>query len=374
MMNRIPRVAGMGLGVVMTAAALLPASGHAATSAVGDHRGTVFVQTDAVAGNAVVVYDRAPGGTLRAAGTYLTGGQGGVLSGTVVDHLASQGSVVFDRTRDLLYVVNAGSNSVSVFSVAGDRLIRRQVISSGGTFPVSIAVHGNLVYVLNALDGGAVQGFLRVGTGLVRIPAWHRALGLDPESTSTPGQVAFTPDGSKLVVTTKDNGSAIDVFRVSTRGSLSAGPTVTVDPGGPFAVTFDAGGHLVIAESGANAVATYTIRSDGTASLIDREATGQAATCWIVSAGTAFYASNAGSGTLAGYRDHGDGMLRAIGTTGTDPGTVDAAVSSDDRYLYVQTGANGIVDEFRIGAGGALTRIGSVTVPGAVGADGIAAS
>jgi 6-phosphogluconolactonase (cycloisomerase 2 family) len=172
----------------------------------------------------------------------------------------------------------------------------------------------------------------------------------------------------------KGNGNAIDVFRVGLLGALSAKPTATVDPGVPFAVTFDAGGHLVVAESGANAVATYKIQSDGTASLIDREATGQAATCWIVSAGTALYASNAGSGTLSGYRDNGDGTLRAIGTTATDAGPVDAAVSSDGHYLYVQTGADGTVDEFRIGADSALTRIGSVTVPGAVGADGIAAS
>jgi hypothetical protein len=39
----------------------------------------------------------------------------------------------------------------------------------------------------------------------------------------------------------------------------------------------------------------------------------------------------------------------------------------------VQTGAAGIVDEFAIGAGGALSRIGSVTVPDAVGGEGIVA-
>ena len=43
------------------------------------------------------------------------------------------------------------------------------------------------------------------------------------------------------------------------------------------------------------------------------------------------------------------------------------------RYLYVQAGAAGIVDEFAIGSGGALTKVGSVTVPGAVGGEGIVA-
>jgi len=70
----------------------------------------------------------------------------------------------------------------------------------------------------------------------------------------------------------------------------------------------------------------------------------------------------------------GGGTLQPLGTTATDAGTVDATSSADGQYLYAETGANGIVDEFRVGSGGSLTPIGSVTVPGAVGAEGIAAS
>jgi len=64
----------------------------------------------------------------------------------------------------------------------------------------------------------------------------------------------------------------------------------------------------------------------------------------------------------------------AISTTSTDPGTVDAAISGDGQYLYAQTGGNGIVDEFHINFDGSLTEVGSVTVPNAVGGEGIAAS
>lgn len=361
-------------------AATTTATGLAATrqnAAPGP--GEVFVQTDAVSGNAITVYDRTADGTLRAAGTYATGGLGGALAGSVVDHLASQGSLAYDRTRGLLYAVNAGSDTVTVFGVAGNRLYRRQIVSSGGAFPVSIAVHGNLLYVLNARDGGSVQGFLRVGADLVKIPAWHRDLGLDaaqtPEFTSTPGQVAFTPDGTRLIVTTKGNGNDIDVFTVGALGGLSATPVINADPGNvPFAVSFDAEGHLAVTEAGPNAVATFTINPGGTLTLDDRALTGQAATCWIASDGSAFFASNAGSGTLSGYADDGSGALRPLGTTATDAGTVDAAASPDGQYLYAQTGAKGIVDEYRVAPGGSLTAIGSVTVPGAVGGEGIAAS
>jgi 6-phosphogluconolactonase (cycloisomerase 2 family) len=381
-MKNSARIA-VATGVAAVTTTLLAGTSLAATQPQAGrlHDGparVVFVQNDAVTGNAIAVYDRSADGTLQAAGTYPTGGLGGALTGSVVDHLASQGALAYDRDRGLLYAVNAGSDTITVFSVAGDRLIRRQVISSGGTFPVSIAVHGNLLYVLNARGGGSVQGFVRVGAALVRIPAWHRGLGLDPaqtpEFTHTPGQVAFTPDGSKLVVTTKGNGSDIDVFSLSPFGAPSGSPVVNADAGNvPFAVTFDAGGHLVVAEAGSNAVATFTVNHDGTVTLVDRAATGQAATCWIAADGTAFFASNAGSATLSGYGDDGSGTLQAAGTTATGPGTVDAAVSGDGRYLYVQAGATGAVDEFRVGPGGSLASIGSVTVPGAAGGEGIAA-
>jgi 6-phosphogluconolactonase (cycloisomerase 2 family) len=372
-MKKSTRLVGVG-GIAIAATALFAGQAQASP---GTHSAPVFVQTDNLAANTIVAYDRAPDGNLHQAGVYQTGGKGGALTGAVVDFLASQGSLAYDRANGLLYAVNAGSDTVTVFAVHGDQLTRRQVITSGGSFPVSIAVRGGALYVLNARDGGSVQGYLRIGDRLVRVPTWHRSLGLDPtqtpEFTHTPGQVTFTPDGRKLIVTTKGNGSNIDVFGVDRFGGLSATPVVNADPGQvPFAATFDAGGHLVVSEA-ANAVATFTINADGTLTLVDRESTGQAATCWIVRSGSSFFASNAGSASLSGYHDDGSGTLSALGNTSTDAGTVDAAVSSDNQFLYAQTGANGIVDAYRIGSDGSLTKVGAVTVPGAVGGEGIVA-
>ncbi len=373
------RMATAGVGA-LAATALLASPGLAATQHhTGGTSGEVFVQTDNTSGNAIVVYHRNDDGTLTQAAQYATGGLGGILSGSVVDHTASQGSLTYDREHGLLYAVNAGSNTVTVFEVHGDHLIRHQVIGSGGSFPVSVAARGHAVYVLNARDGGSVQGFLRVGSSLIRVPSWHRALGLDatqtPEFTSTPGQVAFTPDGRQLVVTTKGNGNDIDVFGVTPGGAPSAAPVVNADPGAvPFAVSFDSGGHLAVAEAGTNSVATFTVGRNGKLTLVNRAATGQMATCWIARDGSLFYASNAGSASVSGYADFGSGALHALGNTAANAGTVDAVASPDGRHLYVQGGANGTVAEYAVHANGALTEIGSVTVPGAVGGEGIAAS
>jgi hypothetical protein len=77
---------------------------------------------------------------------------------------------------------------------------------------------------------------------------------------------------------------------------------------------------------------------------------------------------------VSGYRENaGSGQLTLLGATVTDPGTVDAAATPNGQYLYVQTGASGIVDEFHVNAGGTLTELGTVTVPGAVAGEGLVA-
>lgn len=368
-----------------TAAALaVPAAASAATVHTSSS-GTaadpaVFVQTDNTAGNQVVAYSRAGDGTLSPAGTYPTGGLGGQLTGSVVDHLGSQGSLQYDAAQHLLIAVNAGSNSLTVFGVHGTRLHRQQIIGSGGDFPVSIAIRGNLVYALNALNGGSVQGYrLSPAGNLAFLSGSRRQLHLNPSATpqftNTPGQVAFSPSGSQLIVTTKANGNDVDVFGIGPGGRPSASPVVNPEPGAvPFAIAFDQAGHLVLANAGTNALATYTVGADGTVTLIDSVGTGQAGTCWVAPAGGTLYASNAGSANVSGYTSSASGQLTLLGQTATDPGTVDAAATPDGHFLYVQTGANGVVDEFGVGAGGSLTSVGSVTVAGAAGGEGIAAS
>jgi DNA-binding beta-propeller fold protein YncE len=341
-------------------------------------QGAVFVQTNNVAGNAVVAYHRNSNGTLRLVATYRTRGLGGVLGGSVVDHLASQGSLGYDQPHKLLIAVNAGSNTISVFAVFGDRLLLRQVLRSGGTFPVSVTADGNYVYVLNALRGGSVYGY-RVHRGrLFPITGSWRGLGLNPRAMpqflNTPGQVAFTPNGSKLLVTTKANGNDVDVFFVLKNGRLSLRPVVNHEPGAePFGLTYDRYGHVVLAEAGPNAVATFVLTRFGILVRLHTALTGQSATCWITRAGRYFYASNAGSASVSGYYISRHGQLFAHGITGTGAGTIDSASAAYGRFLYVRTGALGDVDEFVVRANGALHEIGSVTVAGAAGGQGIIA-
>ena len=364
------------------AAALLVAVPTAASAHDTDRPGSgtdnlVLVQTAEAAGNTIVAYERTRGGGLVERGAYPTGGNGGTLDGAVADQLASEGSLTYDGSTRLLYAVNSGSDTITVFSVQGERLVRQQVVASGGDFPVSVAARGGLVYVLNARGGGSVQGFVQAGGRLTAVPSWHRELGFDPAATpefvSTPGEVAFTPDGGKLVVSTKADGNSVLVFALG-RSGPSATAVVNTNVGAvPFGFVFDRAGNLVLTEAGPGTVSTYRIRPDGTLRNLDTEATGGQAVCWVTGANGTFYVSNTGSGTISSYTESGPGNLAKRGDVATGAGPVDSAVSSDGDYLYVETGVAAGADVFRIGSHGSLTKTATVSVPGAAAGQGLVA-
>lgn len=378
---------------VLIVAALVTAQAVSADDGRG-HRGdddddgggrerAVFVQTNELDGNRIVVFRRAGDGRLTEEDTYATGGNGGAATpGTESDRIASQGSLVYDGRHRLLFAVNAGSDTISVFRVNGTRLRLTDVDPSGGDFPASIAVHDDLVYVLNAGGAGIVQGFEIRGDGVRALSGSARSLGLangdPPNFLTSPGQVGFTPEGRKLIVTTKASRSTIDVFDVRRDGRLS--DTAVVNPSAtpvPFAFTFDPRGRLVMGEAGASSVTTYTINRDRTLANPQSQTDGQVALCWIVEARGFFYVSNTGSNNLSGYRIDTNGRPTLIGPTGvvatTEEGPIDMATAAGGRFLYAQTGIGGTVDEFRVRDDGTLMRLGNVAgLP--VGQEGIAAS
>jgi 6-phosphogluconolactonase (cycloisomerase 2 family) len=376
------RVSSRFLAAATVAAAALVVPAAAAHAEVGHNAApahAVFVQTNDPAGNTVLVYDRGDDGTLSPAGTYATGGNGGTQSGAVVDPLASQGSVAYDATQHVLLVTNAGSDTVSVFGVDGDALTLRQVISSGGAFPTSIAIHDDLVYVLDTGNTADVQGYRLAGGRLHPIDGSTAALGISgtnpPRFLASPGQVGFTPDGSHVIVTTKSTGT-IDVFGVLPNSRLS--PLTANAPAGavPFAFTFDATGHLVVVEAGTNSVSTYTINADNTLSVLSGPVTDhQTAACWIAAANGHFYVANAGSATISAYNVASDGSVSLLPTTAsTSGGPIDLVASSDGHLLYSENGGAGTIDEFRVNADGSLTSIGRITGLAAHVIEGLAAA
>ncbi len=343
--------------------------------------GMVYALTNDPMGNAVVAYRRDRRGMLTMSGRYPTGGVGATLEGAVVDRSASQGALAADRIHDRLYAVNPGSDTLTVFSTRDGMMRRIQTVSTHGRFPVSVAVSpdGRRVVVLNARDGGSIQGYQVLDGRLMPKPSWNRKLmldtmtGTDMEFVNTPGQVGFSPDGRNLLVTTKASTHSVLVWPMATDGSLPMKPAVTTMAGAvPFAFAFDRRGRLDVVNAGTGTVGTYAIGRGGRLTAYGQTATKGEAVCWIAVHDDLIVTSNTGSNTLTSLRSRRAAPLRlGVMTTGMAP--VDSAFSPDGTYFYVQSGGTNLIETYRVSATGALTKLDSDQLPGPIGSEGILA-
>ncbi|HJS96314.1 MAG TPA: beta-propeller fold lactonase family protein [Solirubrobacteraceae bacterium] len=320
----------------------------------------MFTSTNDAGANAVLAFRRAADGELSSAGSFATGGAG---TGIPLD---SEGALAFDGRR--LFVVNAGSNSISEFAVQADGLTLLATAPSGGAQPVSLAVNHDLLYVLNEGDSaspGNISG-LRVGDrGLTPIPDSSRPL--SAAAVSAP-EVSFAPSGDVLVVT-EEATNLIDTYTIGRDGRAN-GPVSHASAGQtPFGFAFDPRGHLVVSDAsastaGAGALSSYLIsRSGSLATISGSVADNQTAPCWVVTTddGEFAYTSNTGSGTISSYTIGHDGSLalRApdAASTGSDSAPADIALSRHSRFLYALASGTHAIDGFRVQDDGGLTPV-----------------
>lgn len=315
--------------------------------------------------NSVSAFTRDPCGALSFSEKEKTGGEG--TGEPVVDPLASQGSLASACGGRLLLAVNAGDNTVSVFRVEQGCMTLRSVVPSGGVMPISIAVYGNLVYVLNAGDESAaatLAGFRLEKDGSLA-PIGSCSVALPGEgvlaSAVQPACVVFSPDGDFLVVSLRGVNILV-TFRVSPNGMLT-NPVYTPSNGeAPFGMAFARRDVLLVSEAGANALSSYRIKHDGALQVISGSVkSNQLATCWVsvTPDGRFAYTSNTGTGTISLYRVACDGGLTLVesvpSTPSADGAPIDSAVAPDDRYFYVLNGAQGSISAFVVGCNGHLT-------------------
>jgi 6-phosphogluconolactonase (cycloisomerase 2 family) len=330
-------------------------------------RSAVFVQTNNVFGNAILAYARLADGTLRLVGRYPTRGRGDTEIDAPTDPLSSQGSLTYDRRGRLLYAVNAGSDTVSVFAVRGIRLRLLQVIASGGLLPTSVAIHDTLVYVLNASGEGAISGFRNVDGHLSPIAGSTRSLGLGnatlPNFRSSPAQIGITAAGAQLLVSTKGHG-VMDEFALRPDGRPAAAPVSTPTGPVPFAFSSDRHGRLVLADASGSANSYHVGASGALTPSGSAVANGQSGTCWLVRARGYFYATNTGSNTITGYAEAPDGQLSLLQADGvsarTDAGQIDLAASPDGRHVFELNGLAGDLGVYAVAPDGTLTETSTV--------------
>lgn len=377
------------LYVVLPGLLAVAAAAPASASASREHRspvlGHVYLDDNTAGENSIAAFDRHADGSLTAEpGSPFAAGGGGTGSG-----LASQGAIQISPDRRFVIAVDAGSDQISVLRIEPDgalRLVRDGVVSSGGSLPVSVAVHDDLVYVANAGAGATnYSGFRLSPDGRLRpIPGATIPL----PAGSQPGDVLFNRDGTRLVGT-RVGTSEIDSFTVDSHGRLSAasGSPFPAQGLGPFGSEFrptDAN-QLFVSNAhngaGAGTVSAFHDGTDGNLTAIGSSPFPdlQTAPCWveITRDGKFLFTVNTASGTISRYSITRGGTLTLLGSTpvsGTGgAGAVDARLSPNGRWLFVDETAARAVATFIVDDGNLAELPGSPTaLPVGAAAAGIA--
>lgn len=347
----------------MTALGLLLGLTGGAGAQEGSARGLLYTMSNETAGNRILAFEIGANGRLRDAGSTPTGGLG---SG---GGLGNQDGLVLSPGARWLLAVNAGSHEISLFSARGSMPVLLDKVASGGRRPVSIALRGRLVYVLNA--GGAVGdadnvALFRISLGDRLAPVAGTTRALSAASTG-PAQVSVSPDGDFLVVTERMTDKIVTIPLDD--DGLPGAPLVQDSAGAtPFGFAFGKRGVLLVSEAfggaaDASALSSYRMDENGALAVLAASVpTTESAACWVVVTpdGRFAYVTNTGSGTISGYAVGRDGQLRLItaggvtGNSGSGSGPIDLALTPDGRMLFDLRRPFGAIGAFLVQPNGQL--------------------
>ncbi len=345
--------------------------------------GRVYVLSNQLTGNTVVVLGRSEDGILTRLQEVSTGGLGSgpgprppaFGTGPGPDALNSADAITLTENGRFLLAANAGSNELSVLEVTRNGLELVDKVSSGGQFPVSVTSRGDLVYVLNQRGTPNITGFSIDHRG--RLHAISNSTQVVGDPGSAPGEVKLTPDGDLLIVA-ETLANFVDVFKIDEDGRTKDRVRFSSNNRTPLAVAF--GHHHVLAltegdmlgpQQGiphGSSLSTYRITEDGTLEPISKAVpNGQTATCWTRFSrdGRYVFTGNTGSGTISAFTVSPEGELSLLAAVAADTGgpasvPLDLDITRDGKYLYGISSLIGTVKGWRIEDNGTLTPIDSV--------------
>ena len=325
--------------------------------------GFLYVNGNTAGANTIAGFARHSGGTLsQLSGSPFTAGGSGTGAA-----LGSQGAIQLSTDKRFLLAVDGASNGISVLSISSNGAltpVEGSPFPSGGVMPVSIAVHGNLVYVANAGTGGSnYTGFILQSNGR-----------LDPLAGSTVtiadgagiGDVLFDASGSHLVGI-QVNTSLIDSFAVRSNGTLSAAPNspFPAQAPGPFGSIFGGLKATRLFVSNAHggslngSVSAFAVAANGTLTPLSGSPYPdlQTAPCWVSLSpdGRYLFTANAGSNSISSYAVSSSGVLSLVGSTplkgGPGLGTFDQRLDPSGQFLYQVDGNKAEVSVLAVSGG-----------------------
>jgi 6-phosphogluconolactonase (cycloisomerase 2 family) len=254
--------------------------------------------------NAVIAYRQDPSGQVTQIGSFQTDGTGLANPQGLLGPDDSDKEVIASPDGHLLFAVNQGSNSVAVFRVEHDgslELVHGTAVGSGGTQPVSLAIAGGRLYVVNR--GDEVQG--ETGTTAPTITVFNigpnGVLAQDTAATTTlplglsPSQILISANAHLAFVDTftppplnnVTEANEVVPFQIAADGRLipvsSGGIGDPVTPPLLLGLAQYPNQNIIYAGlTGANKVGVFTFDHAGNLTLADTVSVQGSGPCWTL--------------------------------------------------------------------------------------------
>ena len=322
----------------------------------------LYTETNEAGTNQIYIYQVNNDGSLSFQASVASGGAGSGAG------LGSQGALTLSEDHEWLFVVNAGTNSVSSFKVHSDgTLTLAHTENSGGKIPVSLSIHGDLLYVLN-FGTDNIHGF-RVGSGgsLAHIDGSTKSL--SGTGVVAP-QIAFTPNGNWLIVTEKAT-NKISSFKVKFDGSVASDIATNSTGQTPFGFDFGRDDAIVVSNAaggaaGAGSATSYRVGANGIPHAVNGAVPNdQGAPCWVATTkyGRFAFVTNTGSNSISSYYIAPGGYLFLVdkATASTDNSPTDIVVAKNNYNVYALTSKSGTIGAYHRKFFGGLERTASVS-------------
>ncbi|KAF8520248.1 hypothetical protein BU17DRAFT_65590 [Hysterangium stoloniferum] len=313
-------------------------------------------------GNFIIGSDIGADGKLTFKHATFAGGQGAhaITNPIGADALISQG--VIQTAGNNVFTVNPGSNTIAMFSIDPEDPTNLQMVgqpvSTGGEFPVSVAISEQSGQVC-VLNGGKVNGVncfkQDPHLGLVQMPNTQRSLNVNQTTPphgppGTVSQVIFNNDGTQLLASVKGVppvGGFIASWAVDpTSGSLSADFIKSGSPQGgglPFSMTLIPGTDAILATDPGGGYDIFDFKTSQEASSTAFPIPGQVATCWSSLSNKTgnYYLTDVVTSIITEVNVDSNlkGTIVKQYPQGNGTGTIDSNIASIDGndYLYVLT-------------------------------------
>lgn len=361
--------------------------------------GAVYVMTNALGNNQILVYHRLSDGSLlptTPVQVIATGGGGSGLQLAAVDSLGSAGSLQLDKGHHLLFAVNTESASqnnglgtyntdcqqgtITSFLVASDgTLTFADRVFSRGLFPNSLTVKRELnqdedfLYVLNA-GGPEAPGVCNLTPAAANGPnitgfKVDKAGNMEPLDSTQP----IDPGPAAGLGEDCVDAAGFSALTGAPAADFSCGLNPPSFPRSPAQVRFTPNGNqLVVTVKGTNVIYVFPVNDAGKAgNPTISQAFGPALPTYLGFTfdgsgrllvtelfGTATTIPKGGSGAVSSFTVTTTGELTAISSDVADGGTAPGFIALESilgHYAYVSNNLSASISSYAVGTGGTVT-------------------